>query len=663
MKRKFWVISPNAQAVGNINYWLEKSRTEGKTFVGYGSDKKHGNTFENSISINDCVIIAQGAGDNRTLYLAGIISSNRQYDEVDKIFYRKVDYLLNENDFKLLEIELNSNNAWGDSSNPGTIYELKVDNLADDLVINKIENSLKVKLKMRTIDEKIELLNYKKQIILQGPPGTGKTRLAKEMAIEMTKEVILESPVEKIDSFFKNHAKPTAEVLNKRSELENLLNQFQEEFKKENLEKLPLEKYAFGKSDNDTFCYWLEYVLYDLGAYTGQAGKFKIYWKKDIEAYSKIGFLKDASDEDAMRLVAEQLKNIVNETNLPEASEKLSKGFILKILHSYYPDKYFPINNEKCIDNALKLFGKEFSGLSIFDKSIALQRAFEEKRNEFGADIKNYEFMAFLFTSFDMKGLITIKNDVLISKGDYKIIQFHPAYSYEDFVRGIVASTNSNSQVEYKVENKILSDFAQKAIDNPTAKYVLVIDEINRANLPSVLGELIYALEYRYDVEDEKNTTVDGMYSLKQNMEDEIGDTKLRLPKNLFIIGTMNTADRSVGHIDYAIRRRFAFVDVLPDVSIIDQVIKDESLKSKSIDLFNKISELFYEKKDDSDNTKVYLQSDFKSKDVQLGHSYFLAKSEEELSIKLKYEIQPLLNEYVKDGILSEDAKIIIDNL
>ena len=81
------------------------------------------------------------------------------------------------------------------------------------------------------------------------------------------------------------------------------------------------------------------------------------------------------------------------------------------------------------------------------------------------------------------------------------------------------------------------------------------------------------------------------------------------------------------------------------------------------IDLFNKISELFYEKKDDSDNTKVYLQSDFKSKDVQLGHSYFLAKSEEELSMKLKYEIQPLLNEYVKDGILSEDAKIIIDKL
>src|SRR5690606_14650101 len=82
--------------------------------------------------------------------------------------------------------------------------------------------------------------------------------------------------------------------------------------------------------------------------------------------------------------------------------------------------------------------------------------------------------------------------------------------------------------------------------------YVLIIDEINRANLSSVLGELIYALEYRGE-------EVQSMYAVD-------GSNKLILPPNLYIIGTMNTADRSVGHIDYAIKRRFAFVDVLPQI-------------------------------------------------------------------------------------------------
>src|SRR5690606_28473502 len=105
---------------------------------------------------------------------------------------------------------------------------------------------------------------------------------------------------------------------------------------------------------------------------------------------------------------------------------------------------------------------------------------------------------------------------------------------------------------EYKVVNKVMADFSQKALDNPSANYVLIIDEINRATLPSVMGELIYALEYRYDEDNQDQTTVESMYSLKSDEEDVVGDRQLSLPSNLFIIGTMNTADRSVGHIDYA---------------------------------------------------------------------------------------------------------------
>jgi len=213
---------------------------------------------------------------------------------------------------------------------------------------------------------------------------------------------------------------------------------------------------------------------------------------------------------------------------------------------------------------------------------------------------------------------------------NYTIVQFHPSYSYEDFVRGIAAKSNSG-QLEYKTVNKVFAKICKHASDSDSP-YVLIIDEINRANLPSVLGELIYALEYRCD-------SVDTMYALD-------GDSKISIPDNLYIIGTMNTADRSVAHIDYAIKRRFAFIDVPPN--------KDVIVYDKAKTLFDLVSELF---KDD------YLASDFDTKDVHLGHSYFLLNEESELSdseqlkLKLDYEILPILNEYIKDGLLLETAK------
>ncbi|RKS12848.1 AAA family ATPase [Flavobacterium sp. 120] len=184
---------------------------------------------------------------------------------------------------------------------------------------------------------------------------------------------------------------------------------------------------------------------------------------------------------------------------------------------------------------------------------------------------------------------------------------------------------------KYLKDNKIVF-IPSDIIKEELKKYILIIDEINRANLPSVLGELIYALEYRGE-------KVESMYDIE-------GDNSLIIPPNLLIIGTMNTADRSVGHIDYAIRRRFAFVDILPDASVI------ENTSAKA--LFEEISILFH--------SKDTLASDFKAAQVQLGHSYFIVKDDEELQLKAKYEIVPILEEYLKDGILLEKAeKVILD--
>ena len=351
------------------------------------------------------------------------------------------------------------------------------------------------------------------------------------------------------------------------------------------------------------------------------------------------------------------------------------------------------------------------------------------------------------------------ENDSLEGNEQFKLIQFHPSYSYEDFVRGIVAKPNEEGDgIVYTAENKVLAEFAKEALNNwsktqqntqaqkeqgvfeafiehikeelaqnedykypltesvylfdaddkrfkykgdnwevhsnglnmnyaeikriiesgvrdrqgvtklttiggqarqhasyflrivekyyefrenykptvdkiPLKNYVLVIDEINRANLSAVLGELIYALEYRGEA-------VQSMYVIE-------GENNLILPSNLYIIGTMNTADRSVGHIDYAIRRRFAFVNILPKDLTSELGDQFDSV------LFAKVTDLF--------NTN--LSPEFKKEDVQLGHSYFITKNTP-IDIRWEYEIKPILLEYIKDGILiGQDIEERINSL
>lgn len=130
-----------------------------------------------------------------------------------------------------------------------------------------------------------------------------------------------------------------------------------------------------------------------------------------------------------------------------------------------------------------------------------------------------------------------------------RLVQFHPSTSYEDFVEGFRPVVVDN-QLTYELQPGPLRDLADAAAADPRRTYVLIIDEINRANLPKVLGELLFLLEYR-------NESVRPLYR---------PDEEFSLPENLWVIGTMNTADRSVALLDAALRRRFQFVDFSPDV-------------------------------------------------------------------------------------------------
>lgn len=172
--------------------------------------------------------------------------------------------------------------------------------------------------------------------------------------------------------------------------------------------------------------------------------------------------------------------------------------------------------------------------------------------------------------------------------------------------------------------------------------YVLIIDEINRGNVSKIFGELISLLETDKRVGGDHPLSVTLPYSKEP----------FSVPSNLYIIGTMNTTDRSVGSIDYAVRRRFAFVTLEADESAIENYYKgkDESLKNKAIELFGKVKDLL--------SNKDNCSNDMEFEDLMVGHSYFMAKTIEELELKWKYEVVPLLKEYQKDGLLRHSAKI-----
>jgi AAA domain (dynein-related subfamily)/EVE domain len=140
----------------------------------------------------------------------------------------------------------------------------------------------------------------------------------------------------------------------------------------------------------------------------------------------------------------------------------------------------------------------------------------------------------------------------LLSEGDgfSDLVQFHPSYSYEDFIQGIRPISKSDGTLTYPVVPGRFLEFCEKS-EKRSNTCVLIIDEINRANLSRVFGELMYLLEYR-----------------DREVPLASGGT-LRIPRNVRIIGTMNTADRSIALVDHALRRRFAFLALSPDYEIL----------------------------------------------------------------------------------------------
>ena len=319
---------------------------------------------------------------------------------------------------------------------------------------------------------------------------------------------------------------------------------------------------------------------------------------------------------------------------ISEDSE-LIKMFTSALTEDCYPDPYFVT-----LTADIAYFSKDYKEIPPtppddklfcippYNKGKFLEEVFmsEEKYDKLAAVLLNKKNIILqgapgVGKTFSAKrlaySLISAVNEDAI-----EFVQFHQNYSYEDFMMGY-----KPSEASFELKKGVFYRFCKKAEADPNAKYFFIIDEINRGNLSKIFGELLMLIENDY-----RGTPATLAYN----------DEKFSVPKNLYIIGMMNTADRSLAMIDYALRRRFSFFEMEPGFETEGFIQYQQSLKNETFnDLLAKVIEL---------NAEIALDRSL-GRGFCIGHSYFcgrdeLSCSDEWMQEVVDYDILPMLGEY-----------------
>jgi 5-methylcytosine-specific restriction protein B len=234
------------------------------------------------------------------------------------------------------------------------------------------------------------------------------------------------------------------------------------------------------------------------------------------------------------------------------------------------------------------------------------------------------------------------------------VVQFHPAYSYEDFVIGLSPEIDEETEMlQYRPKPGTFLIVAENAAKGDSEeRFVVVIDEINRGNVSRIFGELMYLLEYRRNLDDEENYTGAGQSGLSRAQIPHRAEP-FWVPANVVVIGTMNSADRSIGQLDLALRRRFHFFALNPNGEVLERYLTecDPPARVEALRLFKRVNR--------------QLREAMGTDQDLIGHTFFMDEdlTAELLRLRYNFSVLPLIQEILFDSSPDDLTPFLFENL
>ena len=506
-----------------------------------------------------------------------------------------------------------------------------------------------------------------------------------------------------LEDFYKWYSLNKEELLNKATAGEKFNDKLKEEFLQEwplnRILTMSIDEYVIGKGQqNKSLCYALEKGKYKnlfLGISGGSASKFGIYWNEKTKSYKDQGnkviplseldqrFSKLKSD--LYEIIKEGIRfNFENPIfDMKRSTNEFigRSAMVTKLLCIYSEgDPFFGVNinsqkefwnhfvsqtnqggpylqNHKIIELVSKTYPElepSKLGTMLFEYSKLFMENKEDNSTMDSSNNFRHQLTQSLLKSPNLilrgapgTGKTRLAKDIAKeltngNKDQIGFVQFHPSYDYTDFVEGLRPVSNGDGTIEFKLEDGIFKKFCQKARDAKKTggqdNFVFIIDEINRGEISKIFGELFFSIDPGYRGE---RGSVSTQYA---NLHET--DDKFYIPENVYIIGTMNDIDRSVDTFDFAMRRRFRFVEVTAESQV--------AMLDKELGIHAEEAKLRLRNLNAAIENVQGLNSHY-----HIGPSYFLKLKDVDFDYELLWSdyLKPLLEDYVRGSY--EEVEIL----